>query len=216
MLKTDNASRPRGGSGASAARAEAQTTLKTVQDRGTLICGVSQGLAGFSIKDDKGEWSGFDVDFCRALAAAIFNDPSKVQFVPLSASSSGSTRSRTSKIDVLSRNSTWTMGREGDYGILFTGITYYDGQAFLVPKSRNVDLRARARRQQGLRPARHDDGAQRHRLLRNQPYEIRDRPRGERRRDDRGLSGRQVQRADDRRVAALRAPLSSSPSPAIT
>ena len=62
--------------------ADAQT-LKTVQDRGKLVCGVSQGIAGFSIKDDKGEWSGFDVDFCRALAAAIFNDPSKVEYVPL-------------------------------------------------------------------------------------------------------------------------------------
>ena len=65
--------------------AEAQT-LKTVQDRGKLVCGVSQGIAGFSIKDDKGDWSGFDVDFCRALAAAIFNDPSKVEYVPLTAS----------------------------------------------------------------------------------------------------------------------------------
>ena len=71
--------------GAATAGAEAQT-LKTVQDRGKLICGVSQGIAGFSIKDDKDAWSGFDVDFCRALAAAIFNDPSKVEFVPLTAS----------------------------------------------------------------------------------------------------------------------------------
>ena len=67
----------------SASPPEAQT-LKTVQDRGTLICGVSQGIAGFSIKDENGSWSGFDVDFCRAVAAAIFNDPSKVQYVPLS------------------------------------------------------------------------------------------------------------------------------------
>ena len=117
--------------------AEAQTTLKTVQDRGSLICGVNQGLAGFAIKDDKGQWSGFDVDFCRALAAAIFNDPSKVQFVPLSAEQRFDAL-KNKQIDVLARNSTWTMGREGDYGVLFTGTTYYDGQAFLVPKSRNV------------------------------------------------------------------------------
>jgi general L-amino acid transport system substrate-binding protein len=119
-----------------AAGAEAQT-LKTVQDRGTLVCGVSQGLAGFSIKDDKGTWSGFDVDFCRALAAAIFNDPSKVQFVPLSASERFDAL-KNKQIDVLSRNSTWTMGRENDSSLVFTGVTYYDGQAFLVPKSRNL------------------------------------------------------------------------------
>jgi len=119
-----------------ASSAEAQT-LKAVQDRGSLICGVSQGLAGFSIKDDKGEWSGFDVDFCRALAAAIFNDPSKVQFVPLTASERFEAL-KDKKIDVLSRNSTWTLGRENDSGLVFAGVTYYDGQAFLVPKSRNL------------------------------------------------------------------------------
>ena len=119
------------------AAADAQT-LKTVQDRGKLICGVSEGrLAGFSFKDDKGDWSGFDVDFCRALAAAIFNDPSKVDYVPLTASERFDAL-KDKKIDVLSRNSTWTMGREDDYGILFAGVTYYDGQAFMVPKTRNL------------------------------------------------------------------------------
>ena len=118
------------------AGAEAQT-LKTVQDRGSLICGVSQGLAGFSIKDDKGEWTGFDVDFCKALAAAIFNDPSKVQYVPLAATERFDAL-KNKQIDVLSRNSTWTLGRENDYGVVFAGVTYYDGQAFLVPKSRNL------------------------------------------------------------------------------
>ncbi len=122
--------------GAATAAAEAQT-LKTVQDRGTLVCGVSQGIAGFSIKDDKGEWSGFDVDFCRALAAAIFNDPSKVQFVPLTASERFDAL-KNKQIDVLSRNSTWTLGRESDSGLVFAGVDYYDGQAFLVPKSRNL------------------------------------------------------------------------------
>ena len=115
--------------------AEAQT-LKTVQDRGSLICGVNPGLEGFASKDANGQWSGFDVDFCRAVAAAIFNDPSKVQYVPLSASDRFDAL-KNKQIDVLSRNSTWTMGREGDNGVVFTGVTYYDGQAFLVPKSRN-------------------------------------------------------------------------------
>ncbi len=124
------------GAASGAAGAEAQT-LKAVRDRGTLLCGVSQGIAGFSIKDDKGDWSGFDVDFCRALAAAIFNDPSKVQYVPLDASERFDAL-KNKKIDVLSRNSTWTMGREDDYGVVFAGVTYYDGQAFMVPKSRNL------------------------------------------------------------------------------
>ena len=112
-------------------------TLKTVQDRGSLICGVNPGLGGFASKDANGQWSGFDVDFCRALAAAIFNDASKVQYVPLSAADRFDAL-KNKRIDVLSRNSTWTMGREGDYGVVFPGVTYYDGQAFLVPKSRNL------------------------------------------------------------------------------
>ena len=111
-------------------------TLKTVQDRGSLICGVNPGLEGFASEDANGQWSGFDVDFCRAVAAVIFNDPSKVQYVPLSASDRFDAL-KNKQIDVLSRNSTWTMGREGDNGVVFTGVTYYDGQAFLVPKSRN-------------------------------------------------------------------------------
>ena len=119
------------------AGAQAQTTLKTVQDRGSLICGVNPGLEGFASKDANGQWSGFDVDFCRALAAAIFNDPSKVQYVPLSASDRFDAL-KNKQIDVLSRNSTWTMGRENDYGVVFPGVTYYDGQAFLVPKSKNL------------------------------------------------------------------------------
>jgi general L-amino acid transport system substrate-binding protein len=118
-----------------AAGAEGQT-LKTVQDRGSLICGVNPSLEGFASKGADGQWSGFDVDFCRAVAAAIFNDPSKVQYVPLSASDRFDAL-KNKQIDVLSRNSTWTMGREGDNGVVFTGVTYYDGQAFLVPKSRN-------------------------------------------------------------------------------
>jgi general L-amino acid transport system substrate-binding protein len=112
-------------------------TLKAVQDRGVLNCGVSQGLIGFSIADDKSALSGFDVDFCRAIAAAIFNDPTKVHFTPLSASDRFDAL-HNKQIDVLSRNSTWTMGRETELGLVFAGVTYYDGQAFLVPKSRNL------------------------------------------------------------------------------
>ena len=111
-------------------------TLKTVQDRGSLVCGVNPGLEGFASKDANGQWSGFDVDFCRAVAAAVVNDPSKVEFVPLSASDRFEAL-KNKQIDVLSRNSSWTMGREGDNGVVFTGVTYYDGQGFLVPKAKN-------------------------------------------------------------------------------
>jgi general L-amino acid transport system substrate-binding protein len=112
-------------------------TLKTVKERGNLICGVSTGLLGFSNKDDKGNWTGFDVDFCRALAAAIFNDASKVQFVPLE-TADRLTALQSGKIDVLSRNTTWTISREAAFGLNFAAVTYFDGQGFLVPRSRNV------------------------------------------------------------------------------
>ena len=94
-------------------------TLKAVKDRGSLTCGVSQGLPGFSQNDGKGNWSGFDVDFCRAIAAAIFDDPKKVTYVPLSAGERFDAL-KAGKIDILSRNSTWTIGRENE-GLAFAG-----------------------------------------------------------------------------------------------
>jgi general L-amino acid transport system substrate-binding protein len=112
-------------------------TLKAIKDRGNLICGVSQGILGFSSQDANGEWAGLDVDFCRALSAAIFNDKNKVKFVPLSASARfGALQS--GEIDVLSRNSTWTMSREVDLGLVFAAVTYYDGQGFMVRRAQNV------------------------------------------------------------------------------
>ncbi|HRF10471.1 MAG TPA: amino acid ABC transporter substrate-binding protein [Xanthobacteraceae bacterium] len=111
-------------------------TLKAVKDRGSLVCGVSQGLPGFSESDGKDKWTGFDVDFCRAVAAAIFDDPNKVTFVPLNASERFDAL-KAGKIDILSRNSTWTLGRETE-GLTFAGVTYYDGQGFMVRKTRNV------------------------------------------------------------------------------
>ncbi|WP_393990125.1 amino acid ABC transporter substrate-binding protein [Xanthobacter sediminis] len=109
-------------------------TLDDVKTRGALNCGVSQGLPGFSSPNDKNEWSGFDVDFCRAVAAAIFNDPAKVRFTPLSAKDRF-TALTSGAIDVLSRNTTWTMSRDTTLGFNFAGVTYYDGQGFLVRKS---------------------------------------------------------------------------------
>jgi general L-amino acid transport system substrate-binding protein len=114
------------------------TTLASVKSRGTLICGVHPGLAGFSLPDAKGEWVGLDVDLCRALSAAIFNDSMKVKFVPLSAKDRF-TALQSGEVDVLSRTSTWTMSRDTTLGLTFAGVNYYDGQAFLVQKKIGVD-----------------------------------------------------------------------------
>src|SRR5271170_5469513 len=113
-------------------------TLDQVKARGSLICGVNEGLPGFSFVDQRGIWTGFDVDFCRAIAAAIFGDPNKVKLVPLSADARFQAL-RDGKIDVLSRNSTWTMGREAEFGLTFVGITYYDGQGFMVPRTTRIN-----------------------------------------------------------------------------
>lgn len=115
-----------------------RTTLEGVKARGQLSCGVSQGLPGFSTPDDKGNWTGLDVDICRAIAAAIFNDASKIKFVPLSAKDRF-TALQSGEIDVLSRNTTWTLSRDTSLGANFTGVTYYDGQGFLVKKSLKVN-----------------------------------------------------------------------------
>jgi general L-amino acid transport system substrate-binding protein len=123
--------------GLSAQAASAQT-LKTVKDRGMLSCGVSQGLPGFSSPDDKGNWTGLDVDICRAVSAAIFNDATKIKFVPLSAKDRF-TALQSGEIDVLSRNTTWTLSRDTSLGANFTGVTYYDGQGFMVKKSLKVN-----------------------------------------------------------------------------
>jgi general L-amino acid transport system substrate-binding protein len=112
-------------------------TLKAVKDRGTLNCGISQGVIGFSTPDDKGGATGFDADFCRAVAAAVLGDASKVKFVPLS-TSDRFTALKSGQIDLLSRNSTWTMSRETELGLAFPAVTYFDGQGFLIPKARNV------------------------------------------------------------------------------
>jgi len=120
------------------AQAASAQTLKTVKDRGQLSCGVSQGLPGFSTPDDKGNWTGLDVDICRAIAAAVFNDATKIKFVPLSAKDRF-TALQSGEIDVLSRNTTWTLSRDTSLGANFTGVTYYDGQGFLVKKSLKVN-----------------------------------------------------------------------------
>ncbi len=113
----------------------AQTkTLDTVKARGTLNCGVNTGLAGFSAPDDKGQWGGLDVDLCKAVAAAIFKDPTKVKYVPLTAKERF-TALQSGEVDLLSRNTTWTMSRDTSSGLNFAGVNYYDGQGFMVKKS---------------------------------------------------------------------------------
>ena len=112
-------------------------TLETVRQRGTVQCGVSEGLYGFSERNGTGEWSGFDVDFCRAVASAVLSDPAKVTFVPLSAGERFDAL-RAGRIDLLSRNSTWTLEREAGLGLAFAGVTYHDGQGFMVMRDLNV------------------------------------------------------------------------------
>src|SRR4051812_2838987 len=107
-------------------------TLKRTVKRGEVLCGVNAGLPGFSIPDDKGNWTGFDVDFCRAVAAAIFDDPKKAKFVPLDANERFK-ELQSRKVDILSRNSTWSMARETTDGLYFPAVAYYDGPGFLVP-----------------------------------------------------------------------------------
>jgi general L-amino acid transport system substrate-binding protein len=106
-------------------------TIDDVRARGRLVCGVSEGLAGFSDRDSAGNWHGFDVDFCRAVAAAVLGDADKVDYVPLSATARFDALT-SGQIDLLSRNSTWTMSRDLNLGIDFAGIAYHDGQGFLV------------------------------------------------------------------------------------
>src|SRR6476659_3157181 len=113
-------------------------TLKRTVRRDAVHCGVNSGLPGFSAKDDKGNWSGFDVDFCRAIAAAIFDDPKKAKFIPLDASERFK-ELQNRKVDILSRNSTWSMSREINYDLYFPAVAYYDGQGFMLPRSRNID-----------------------------------------------------------------------------
>jgi general L-amino acid transport system substrate-binding protein len=106
-------------------------TLDDVKERGTLRCGVHSGLAGFAAPNDQGEWSGFDYDLCRAIAAAVFGDPSKVEAVPTNATERF-TALQSGEIDVLSRNTTWTLSRDTSLGFNFAGVNYYDGQGFMI------------------------------------------------------------------------------------
>ena len=117
--------------------AQAGAALNAIKERGFIKCGVSDGLPGFSYADEKGNYNGIDVDVCRAVAAAVFGDAGKVKFTPLTAKER-LTALQSGEIDVLSRNTTWTSSRDSAQGMNFTGVTYYDGQGFLVNKKLGV------------------------------------------------------------------------------
>ena len=112
-------------------------TLKSVKDRGVLNCGSNGTLAGFGLPDANGKWTGLDVDLCRAVAAAIFNDAAKVKFVPLSAKDRF-TALQSGEVDLLVRDTTWTLSRDSSLGLNFAGVDYYDGQGFMVRKALNL------------------------------------------------------------------------------
>ncbi len=120
-----------------AGNAAAQSTLDSVRSKGFVQCGVNTGLAGFSQPDSKGVWRGIDVDVCRAVAAAVFGDANKVRYTPLTAQQRF-TALQSGEIDVLSRNTTWTITRDTSLGLNFVGVNYYDGQGFMVPKKLNI------------------------------------------------------------------------------
>jgi general L-amino acid transport system substrate-binding protein len=122
---------------AASAPALAQSTLDKIKARGNIICGTSEGVPGFSLQDNGGVWKGFDTDFCRALAAAIFNDPNKASYLSLS-SKNRLVALQSGEIDVLARTTTWTLGRDIGQGLTFTAVNYYDGQGFIVRKKLGV------------------------------------------------------------------------------
>jgi general L-amino acid transport system substrate-binding protein len=117
--------------------AQAGDVVAGIKARGELRCGVSEGIAGFSEQDETGRWTGLDADFCRAVAAAVFGDAERVEFVPLKASARFPAL-QAGRIDLLARNTSWTFVRETAFNVQFTAVLFYDGQGFLVPKAANV------------------------------------------------------------------------------
>lgn len=116
---------------AAMAQTDASPTLESVRSKGFIQCGVTAGVAGFSAPDENNNWTGFEVDFCRAMAAAIFNDPGAVRYTPLAANERFDALT-SGEIDVLSRTTTWTMSRDTQQGVRFVGALFYDGQGFMV------------------------------------------------------------------------------------
>ena len=133
--------------GTEAMAAKKSKTLKNTIKKDTVRCGVSQGLPGFSNADASNNWTGVDVDVCRAVAAAVLGDANKVTFYPLSAKERF-TALTSGEIDILSRNTTWTLSRDADIGLTFVGVNFYDGQGFMVRK--NSGIKSTSQFQSGL------------------------------------------------------------------
>ncbi|MEI6028663.1 MAG: amino acid ABC transporter substrate-binding protein [Betaproteobacteria bacterium] len=119
------------------APAHAGKTLDAIKARGQLVCGVNPSLPGFSAADSQGNWAGLDVDVCKAIAATVVGDATKIKWTPLNASQRFAVL-QSGEIDMLSRNTTWTLTRDASLGLHFTGVTYYDGQGFMVPKKSKI------------------------------------------------------------------------------
>ena len=117
--------------------ADAGKTLDMIKQRDALVCGVNPSLPGFSAADSQGNWAGLDVDVCKAIAATVLSDAKKVKWVPLNASQRF-TALQSGEVDILSRNTTWTLTRDASLGLFFTGVTYYDGQGFMVPRKSKI------------------------------------------------------------------------------
>ena len=116
----------------------AASTLSEVQARGKLLCGVNAGLLGFALKGEDGKWTGFDVDYCRAVAAAVLGDAEKIEYVPLTTKDRFDAL-KSGAVDILARNTTWTMERETKMPFRFVGVSYHDGQGFMVSKAIGVN-----------------------------------------------------------------------------
>ena len=147
-----------------AATAATAGTLDDVKAKGFVQCGVNTSLIGFGFPDEQNNWTGMDVDFCRAVAAAIFGDAQKVKFTPLTAKERF-TALQSGEIDILSRNTTWTMSRDTSLGLKFAGVMYYDGQGFMVKSAMSDRFGPQAFRRGRVRADRHDDGTQPRRLF---------------------------------------------------
>ncbi len=117
--------------------AQAGKTIDAIKARGQLVCGVNPSLPGFSAADSQGNWTGLDVDVCKAIAATLMNDASKIKWTPLNAAQRFAAL-QSGEVDVLSRNTTWTLTRDASLGLNFTGVTYYDGQGFMVTKKSKI------------------------------------------------------------------------------
>ena len=183
--------------------AEAGPNLDAIKSKGFIQCGVSTGLAGFSNPDDAGTWAGLDVDVCRGVAAAVFGDADAVKFTPLTAKERF-TALQSGEVDVLSRNTTWTLNRDTALGFDFTGVTYYDGQGFMVPTALGVKSALELDGALDLRAARHHHRAQSRGLFPRQQHELRAgghrAPGG----DPDGLRSGPLRRLHDRPVGPLR------------